>query len=173
MNLSPEHIRVIEACVKESRITLRTLQDDLVDHLCCEVANNLKGGLSFEESLKAALADLAPKGLYEIQEETDFLLTSKYMIAMKKLTYLIGLLSAMAMSFGWLLRILRMGEFGNAVFAFGALGFALLFLPMIVINYFKDNPSKRVADKLRFIFGAFGGVFIAIGFLTNKMRLAV
>jgi hypothetical protein len=90
---------------------------------------------------------------------------------MKKLTYLLGLLSAMAMSFGWLLRILRMGETGNAVFAFGALGFVAMFLPMLMVHYFKDNTGKPLADKLRFISGTFSVIFIGIAFLAKIMHM--
>ena len=171
MNLTPEEIKMVADQVRNARVTLTTLQDDLVDHLCCAVERNVEGGKSFENSLKEALRELAPDGLYEIQKETDYLLDSKYLITMKKLTYLFGLFSAMAMSFGWLLRILRMAELGNAVFAFGALGFVALFLPLLIINYFRDNVSKALPDKLRFVFGALSAIFIGIAFLAKIMHM--
>jgi tellurite resistance protein TehA-like permease len=130
----------------------------------------MQRGKRFEESLTEALQELAPDGLHRIEIETQLLLNAK-MINMKKLTYLLGSVSAMAMSFGWLLRVLRMGELGNAVFAFGALGFAALFLPLMIINYFRDHASKHWADKLRFVSGAFSAIVIAMAFLLKIMHM--
>lgn len=171
MTVSPEQINIIREQVELGRVTSSTLQDDLVDHLCCEVENKLQSGRSFEACLSEALYELAPHGLYEIQRETNFLLSSKNLINMKKLTYLIGLLSAMAMSFGWLLRILRMGETGNAVFAFGALGFVALFLPMLGFNYFRDNAGKSWPEKLRFIFGVLSLILVGLAVLAKIMHM--
>ena len=90
---------------------------------------------------------------------------------MKKLVYLLGLLSTMAMSFGLLLRILRMQELGNAVFAFGCLGLVALFLPLLTVNYFKDNATKSWPDKLRFALGTLSGILVGIAFLFKIMHM--
>ena len=169
MILTADQINVIDEAVKD-RISISTLRDDLVDHLCCSVESRMQRGEGFEESLAEALHELAPDGLRRIEIETQQLLNAK-MINMKKLTYLLGSVSAMAMSFGWLLRVLRMGELGNAVFAFGALGFAALFLPLMTINYLKDHASKHWADKLRFVSGAFSAIVIAMAFLLKIMHM--
>ncbi len=72
MKLSTEQVTLIEAQVDQSNITIGTLRDDLVDHLCCVVEIKLKKGNSFEKSLLEAMRELAPDGLHELQEETVF-----------------------------------------------------------------------------------------------------
>jgi hypothetical protein len=169
MILTADQVNMIDGAVKD-RISISTLQDDLVDHLCSVVETRMQTGKQFEESLSEALHELAPDGLYSIEIETQSLLNAR-LISMKKLTYLLGSVSAMAMSFGWLLRILRMAELGNAVFAFGALGFAALFLPLMIINYLKDHASRHWTDKLRFVSGAFSAIIIAMAFLLKIMHM--
>ena len=44
MIVTPEQFNVICDQVKKNRVTLLTLQDDLVDHLCCVVENKLESG---------------------------------------------------------------------------------------------------------------------------------
>jgi hypothetical protein len=171
MNVSTEQIEIIHEYVDRCKVTIPTLKDDLIDHLCCEVELKLEHGKPFDVCLNEALAELAPKGLTKIQRDTIWLLNSKKMIHMKRLTYLIGMVATMAMSFGWLLRTLRMGELGNAVFAFGALGFVAIFLPLLAIHYFKDNVNKSWALKLRFVTGVLSVIFVGIAVLFKIMHM--
>src|SRR5687768_494864 len=170
MTLSHEQIELICNLIGKSGIYTSTLKDDVLDHLCCIVEDKMDSGKNFEESMNEALAELAPGGLDRIQHETDFLVNSKN-LNMKKLVYLLGLLSTMAMSFGLLLRILRMQELGNAVFAFGCLGLVALFLPLLTVNYFKDNATKSWPDKLRFALGTLSGILVGIAFLFKIMHM--
>jgi hypothetical protein len=170
MMLSADQVKQIRIHVNQ-HITMATLCDDVVDHICCAVELYMAEGKAFEESVTEALIDVAPDGLNEIQRDANYLLNIKDKIPMKKLTYLIGLLSVMAISFGWLLKIMRMSEIGNGVFAFGALGFVALFLPLLGINYFRDNASKSLTEKLRFVFGVLSVIFIGMAFLAKIMHM--
>jgi hypothetical protein len=130
MRLDERHVELVRQEVERSHITSPLLKDDLIDHLCCSIEEELARGNEFSKSLQEAIDDLAPRGLYKIQIQTNVLLDSKY-TNMKKLTFLFGLLSTMTMSLGWTLRILRYGELANAIFAFGMLAFVALFLPCL------------------------------------------
>jgi hypothetical protein len=170
MNLSSDQILVIQREVERSNVTTPSLKDDLVDHLCCEVEGKLKRGDNFTASLRESINDLAPRGLHHIQKETDFLLESKYQ-SMKKLTYVIGLITAMMMSFGWLLRILRMGEVGNQVFAFGVLGFIVVFLPMLAVLYFRANRERPWYTKWQMVLGVVSILFVGLAWLFKIMHM--
>jgi hypothetical protein len=170
MTLSSEQVKRICDHVNQY-ITISTLRDDMVDHVCCIIERLMAGGSTFEESMQQAMMEVTPGSLNEIQRETNYLLNIRDKIPMKKLTYLIGSLSAMAISFGWLLRTLHLGELGNAVFAFGALGFVAVFLPLLGINYFKDNTDKSMPEKLRFVLGILSGIFIGLAFLAKIMHM--
>jgi hypothetical protein len=112
---------------------------------------------------------LAPEGLDEIQRETVFLLNSKKIILMKKVMYSIGLVSSMAISLGWLFRILHWPG-GFELVNYGFMGFALLFLPMVAINQFKVNINKALSEKLRIILGLLSAFITCIAVFFKTMH---
>ncbi|MEO0585485.1 MAG: hypothetical protein AAF135_24950, partial [Bacteroidota bacterium] len=63
MRLTPDQEQIIENLVDAQGLKIRTLRDDLIDHLCCVVESELSKGQSFEQVLENAVADLAPDGL--------------------------------------------------------------------------------------------------------------
>ncbi|NJM31758.1 MAG: hypothetical protein HC848_01305 [Limnobacter sp.] len=77
MNLSQAQTDIIKAIVLQGEVSVTTLHDDLVDHLCCVVEDQMGMGKSFETALAHALLDLAPAGIHHIQRETFFLLNAK------------------------------------------------------------------------------------------------
>ncbi|MBA4058034.1 MAG: hypothetical protein C0490_25175, partial [Marivirga sp.] len=70
MNLTEEQLKVIRTVVEKSNIHIRTLGEDLMDHLCCAVEQRMENSKSFESALKEALEDFAPNGLGNIEQET-------------------------------------------------------------------------------------------------------
>lgn len=170
MTLNPSQIEIIRKFVTENKITLPTLKDDIVDHLCCEVEAFMNSGKTFEESLRQAVYELAPHGLSYIQQRTYILLDRKIIVNMRKLTFIIGSLSAMSMSFGWLLKILNVPEIGNRFFALGSVAFLLLFLPLLGINYFRMN-KRPLFQKLKIVFGVLSVILLGIAFLARIMHL--
>jgi hypothetical protein len=170
MNLTREQVEIVTNFVTHNKVTLPTLKDDVVDHLCCEVEEYMKKGKTFEESLRQAVYELAPSGLHFIQQQTFYILDGKIMFNMRKITFLIGSLAAMSMSFGWLLKVLEVPEIGNRFFAIGSAAFLLLFLPLLGVNYFKMN-RKPVTHKLKMTFGLVSAILIGISLLARIMHL--
>ncbi len=148
MKVSPEQVAAIKHVIGQSAITIDTLKDDLLDHLCCIVERKMEKGLGFETSLKEALLELAPDGLDEIQRETIFLLNSTKIMLMKKIMYSIGLITSISMSIGLTLKFLHWPG-SEELFTYGFVGFLLLFLPMLAIDRYKHNLSKSLSEKLR------------------------
>src|SRR5687767_5050263 len=90
---------------------------------------------------------------------------------MKKVTSVIGLVSSVAISLGWLLRFLQNGGSGNAIFAFGCLGFVALFLPMLAVDYFRNSTVKPWHNKFRIILATLSFVLIGIASLIKILHL--
>jgi hypothetical protein len=170
MRLDERHVELVRQEVERSHITSPLLKDDLIDHLCCSIEEELARGNEFSKSLQGAIDDLAPRGLYKIQIQTNVLLDSKY-TNMKKLTFLFGLLSTMTMSLGWTLRILRYGELANAIFAFGMLAFVALFLPLLAILYFRGNTQRPWYSKWQMMLGSLSFIFIGFAWLLKIMHM--
>jgi hypothetical protein len=133
------------------------------------VEHKIDRGKSFDAAMPEAFKELAPDGLDEIQREAVFLLNSKKIILMKKVMYSIGLISTMALSLGWLFRILHWPG-GSELVNYGFLGFALLFLPMLAINQFKIGINKALPEKLRIILGLLSGFITCMAVFLKIMH---
>ena len=169
MKLSKEQVDIIRLVIDQSRIEIQTLKEDLLDHLCCVVENKM-GKKTFEVSLGEALMELAPNGLDEIQRETVYLLNSSKIFFMKKLIYLIGLITAIAMSLGGTFRILRWPG-ADELLVYGFLGFAFLFTPMLAVSYFKENLRKALSEKIRIVLGILSGLTVGLAIVFKFLHL--
>jgi len=170
MKLSDEQIEVIRLMIDQSQISIQTLKDDLIDHLCCVIEIKMGGKKTFEVALKEGLHELAPDGLDKIQRETIYLLNSNKIMLMKKVMYLIGLVTTISMSIGWTFRILNWPG-GSELLTYGFLGFALLFIPMVAINYFKVNLHRALSEKLKIILGLVSGVIAGFAIVFKFLHL--
>ena len=164
MNLGSEQIRTIESIIDESNLTILSLKEDLLDHLCCEVENKMEKGQNFEEAVQWSVRQLAPNGFDQIQYETEYLLESHKIIPMKKLMFLIGLATSMSMTMGLMMKFLHMPG-GEELVNFGFLAFALLFLPMLTFSRYKENPGKLSYEKVKIVFGFLSALFTGLAVL--------
>ncbi len=62
MKLSKDYIDIIRYRIDQSDITMHTLKDDVLDHVCCVVEQKIKEGKPFEIALQEAFHELAPRG---------------------------------------------------------------------------------------------------------------
>lgn len=170
MKLSDEQVRRVRSCVESSKISIGTLREDVVDHLCCVVEVKLDRKRTFEDALKEAVEELAPDGLDEIQQETVFLLNSHKIILMKKLMYTIGALSSMSFVAGWAFGILHLpGAFELSVYGF--LGFAFLFMPLYAIDYYKTRIHRTLSEKWRFVLGLTSGLLMGASVVFKILHM--
>lgn len=150
--LSDEQLEIVWQDIEKSGVSIQSLQDDLLDHMCCFIECKLEEGASFEDAYALAQQQVCPNGLQEIQEETLYLLNSNRIIAMKKIMYAIGLVSSIGISIGWLSKLLYW-PIGGELFTYSFLGFAFLFLPMLAFDRYKIGMGKEPSEKLRTILG--------------------
>ncbi|MBK7650864.1 MAG: hypothetical protein IPJ20_09075 [Flammeovirgaceae bacterium] len=170
MKVSPEQVKQITEVIQQSSITIESLKDDLVDHICCVVEYKISKGDEFSNSLNEALTELAPNGLDEIQRETIFLLNSTKIMIMKKIMYSIGLITSISMTIGVTAKILHWPG-SEELFTYGFVGFLLLFLPMLAIDRYKHNLSKSLSEKLRVGFGYLSAFLIVFSIAFKLFHL--
>jgi hypothetical protein len=171
MKLSHEQVDVIRKHVDQSAINIESLRDDVLDHLCCVVEIKIERGNSFERSVHEALTELAPEGLDEIQNETVFLLNSTKILRMKKVMYLIGLITAISMSFGVTFKILHWTG-GDELLIYGMIGFVFLYLPLLMVNHFKLSINSALTEKLRLILGFVSALAICTAIALKVLHIA-
>ncbi len=146
MKLSKDYIDIIRYRIDQSDITMHTLKDDVLDHVCCVVEQKIKEGKPFEIALQEAFHELAPNGLDEIQRKTFYLLNSPKILFMKKVMYLTGLVCASTVSLGWLFVTLRWPG-GRELFNIGFLAFLWVFVPMLAVDRYRVSHAKSCIRK--------------------------
>lgn len=166
MILEDIEISFIKGEIEKSKISSSELKDDLLDHFCCFIENELTRRSSFESAYEKAMNHICPNGFDEIQKETIYLLNSKKTIAMKKMMYLIGLLASMSMTLGWLFKYLNW-KGGGDMLTYGMICFLLLFLPMLALNRYKMTLGKVLSEKLKIILGFSGAIVTGIGIILR------
>jgi hypothetical protein len=170
MKLAQAYIDVIRARINASKVTIQTLKDDLVDHLCCVVEFKIENGKSFEVAFQDALYELAPNGLDDLQHQTLYLIHSSKLIFLRKIMYGIGFVSTTALSLGWLFTVLHWPG-GYELFNYGFLGFFLVFVPMMAIDRYKVKVRKALSERLRIIVGAASGIMVGVSLIFKFLHL--
>jgi hypothetical protein len=170
MTLSLQQVEQIRNLVSQ-KVSLPSLGDDLLDHLCCAVEDKLENGLPFDEAVEEAILELAPAGLTKIQHQTIALITNQTILHMKKIMYAIGLATTMSMAMGLMMKLLHMPG-GEQLINFGFLSFSLLFLPMMAINHFKKRHARLNHEKFKMIFGYLSAIAIGLA-IVFKMQMSL
>lgn len=159
-NLTEKDIEFITQIINNSSIKSVQMKEDLIDHFCCAVEEEMKKGKSFSKSYDMAYQYICPDGFDEIQRETVFLLTFKKIKRMKRLLYLSGYLSAIGITTSFFMKLNHIAGAQIAFLVTTAL-FVLVFLPALFVNLYKRDLTKSTSDKLKYVFG-FLGILIFI-----------
>ncbi|WP_425390507.1 hypothetical protein [Ekhidna sp.] len=161
--------RIIEE-VENSAIKNQTLKDDLIDHFCCLVEIEMDRGLSFEKALEKAYQQTAPNGLEEIQQETIFLFNYSKIIFMKRLMYVVGYLFTVTWMAGIAFKLLHLAGAG-VLLGIGALGLAFIFIPMFLINRYKNFAREVLSERLKWIFGGISFLLLVTSITMKLLHL--
>jgi hypothetical protein len=169
MKLSNNQIEIIRAQVARS-IQLQSLQDDVVDHVCCSLEDleDLKG--EFEEAVQNAVDDLAPAGLHQLERDTMLLLNTKY-IVMKKMMFLLGLVSAIGSSLGICFKLMH---FPGAEFllTYGLLTLTLVYLPLQAVVWFKSFAQRDLLKKLEVLIILLSGLLTGAAIVMRLLHVS-
>jgi len=122
-------------------LTYEPLVDDVVDHLCCMVEEKMEDGDSFEKSYAKAFNSIGDNRLPEMQHQTLLLLNKKHQI-MKKLTYFLGLASAIILLLGAISKHMHWPGAGIEL-TLGLLVIILGFLPLYFIVTYREQTEKK------------------------------
>lgn len=167
-NLTDQNIEFITHVINSSKIESFEMREDLIDHFCCAVEEEMNKGLSFEQSYDKAYQNICPDGFDEIQQETVYLLTFKNLKAMKRLMYLSGYLALIGITTTLFLRLSEV-RYGGIAFLLTAAILIFIFLPSLFMNLYKRELTKSVSEKLKYLFG-FIGVELLLVFAIFRMN---
>jgi len=125
--LTLDNINIIISDVRKQEISFSHLADELIDHLCCDVEDEMLNGLDFSEAYKRVKMKLGNRRLKEIQEETLYAVDTKYR-RMKNTMKISGITGTILLGFAALFKIQHWPGAG-IMLTLGALALAFVFLP--------------------------------------------
>ncbi len=165
--LTSENIEFITLKINCSNIKSTEMKEDLIDHFCCAIEEDMKEGLNFEKSYDKAYQNICPDGFDEIQRETVLLLTFKKIRTMKRLLYLSGYLSAIGITTTVFMKLSHIAG-GQLVLLGTAAVLAFLFLPSLFVSLYKRELTKSFGDKLKYMSGLLGAILL-VAFVVFKI----
>jgi hypothetical protein len=159
--LSIQNIDRISQDISRQEINFSHLLDELIDHVCCDVEDEMREGIAFEEAYKRVRKRIGVGRIKEIQEETLFAVDTKYR-KMKNLMKISGVAGTVMFGFAAILKIEHFPGAG-ILMTLGAFFLAFLFLPSALAVLWKEShSSKRI---FLFISGFLAGMLFILGTL--------
>ena len=159
--LSLHHIEQISRDVSRQEITFSHLLEDLIDHVCCDVENEMQKGLNFAEAYRRVKQKMGSRRLKEIQEETLYTVDTKYRY-MKNTMKISGVAGTVLFGFAALFKI-QHWPLAGAMMTLGALILAFVFLPSALSVLWKETHNRK---RLFLVISAFfAGMLLIIGTL--------
>lgn len=159
--LTEKEIRRLNQEIERQGLTYMELQQELLDHLCCDVEAQMDEGLEFVEALEKVRNQMGKDRIQQIQEETLLLINQKYRI-MKKFMYILGMIAPAMLIAGTIFKIQHWPGAGVllvlSLFLLGA-----VYLPVFVMVKIRDTRKKgRKVNMPMYIVGlAAGMIFVA------------
>lgn len=165
--ISDQQIDFILDDISARGVKMVSLQQDLLDHVCCIIEQNLEQDGNFESFYFSEITKFYVKQLAEIEDETINLLIHKNYYVMKKIMLISGSLSASLLSLGILFKFMHWP--GAAIIVFvGVILLSLVFLPLLFV--LKAKEKKENKEKVVIGLGALAAISLSLGVLFKIMH---
>ncbi len=165
--LSDKQIDFILNDISARGVEMESLQQNLLDHICCIIENNLEETGDFEKFYQKTIKTFYKDELWEIEEETMQLLIFKNYYTMKKIMIISGVASAAIMVSGILFKLMHWPGTG-ALLTVAILTASLIFLPLMFTLKAKENQNKK--NTLITGLATLSGITIGLGVLFKIMH---
>jgi len=153
--------------ISKKGIKTEDVRDNILDHVCCIIENEMKKGMNFNEFYRDTISQFYLNNLDEIEEETQLLLTFKYYHAMKRTVKTSGIISILLFVIGSILKSLHLPGAG-VVIVLGLSFFSLVFIPLNIVLKYRDDKEDK--NRLTMVLGLVLGSITSIGILFKLMH---
>jgi hypothetical protein len=137
--ISYSNLDLIIRDIARQNIFYSHLTEELIDHICCDVEEEMHGGLDFSEAYTKVKGKLGTEGLRKIQEDTLYAVDTKYR-HMKRTMKISAITGTILLSFAALFKISHL-PFAGVMMLLGALTLLLVFLPSAMNVLWKETRS--------------------------------
>jgi len=143
--ISDQQIDYILSDIGARGVEMESLQQNLLDHICCIIENNLEENGDFESFYKKTIHTFYKHELWEIEEETLLLLTYKNYYTMKKIMINSGIAAATFFIIGSFFKFMHWPGASLLILLGMAIG-ALIYLPLLFL--FKKTKRQKAEQNL-------------------------
>lgn len=166
VQLDNKQVEIIHDLLVENGITYEALHIDLLDHICCMVEENMDNGLDFGQSLTLSISTFGVSNIYQIQENTIYLLTLK-LNKMKKVVGISGIISALFVILGVFFKIQHWPGAGILLVT-GLIITALFVFPAMA--YLDVKNGQNTIHKLHALSGYISAILLSMATLFKIMH---
>ncbi len=139
--LSLQNIEQVRHDISLQEIIYSRLLDEFVDHVCCDIENEMFAGLTFSEAYEKVKLRIGNDRFREIQKETLYAVDFKYR-NMRNTMKISGIAGTILLSFAALFKI-QHWPLAGIMMTLGALLLAFVFLPSSLGVLWKETRNKR------------------------------
>jgi len=161
--LTNSQVEKIIKMVSKVGISLNHLEDELIDHICCEVERFMSLGLCFDKAYEEVMQKIATDDIRLVQEKTLLLIDKKYR-NMKASVKIIGLVSMLILAIGALFKILHWPG-ASVLLVTGFFFIGTFFLPMIL--WVLKKEAKIKGRLIIYFVSVIGSVALIFGILAK------
>ncbi|MES2513990.1 MAG: hypothetical protein V4580_07585 [Bacteroidota bacterium] len=157
--LSDQQIDYIFDDISARGVEMESLQQNLLDHVCCIIEQDLEANGDFESFYKKTIKTFYKDELWEIEEETLLLLTYKNYYTMKKIMINSGITAATFFIIGSFFKFMHWPGAAVLILLGMVIG-ALVYLPLLFL--FKKNETIESRSKFVLAIGTINGILFCI-----------
>jgi len=139
--LSLRDIALISRDVSSQEIIFPHLADELIDHICCDVENEMQNGMSFHDAYNIVRGKIGRRRLKEIQEETLYAVDTKYK-NMKQTMKISAIAGTVLLGFSALFKIMHW-PFAGILLTLGGFVLAFVFMPSALTVLWKETHNRK------------------------------
>lgn len=165
--LSLNNIDLIKSDISRQRVSYSHLLDDLIDHVCCDVEQEMDDGMPFEKAYSNVRRRIGSNRFKKIQEETLLMIDKKYR-TMKTFMKVFGALAPTLMALAALFKIQHWPG-ASIMLTLGFFFLCFFFLPSSVYVLHTENKSSK-KHLLMHLSGLFSSIILLLGILFKVMH---
>ena len=80
LELTEQEIDRISSEIDQQGLTYTQLKNEILDHICCNIEAEMEQGLTFNEAYRKVKSEMGKKRIRQIQDETLYLISKKYLL---------------------------------------------------------------------------------------------
>ena len=165
--LTNQQVDQIISDVENARITFSHLADELIDHICCEVEQEMGAGKSFDEAYNLVKQQSGIQVLQKIQENTQYLIDKNYR-RMKMTMKITGNISLAILGLATTMKLFHWPG-ASILMMLGFIILCLVFFPAAIYANYKEVKIK--ASKVLHSSILIGGIAFMFGVLFRVLHL--